>query len=139
LASLVPTSSHLVHYAQIVQRKAMLRRLIHTAAEIHELGFDEAEDVDTVLDKAEQKLFAVTQQTLRQYFVPVKQLLAEAFDRLENRWESIRINGRRSGRRQIARHGLIRASLNELAITETELAAIAAAAIIGDRRSPVIG
>jgi len=83
LANMVPTASHVVHYGQIVQRKSTLRRLIHAAAEMTEMGFKEEEDVDVVLDKAEQRLFSVSQQLLRQNFLPIKQLLTEAFDRID--------------------------------------------------------
>lgn len=83
LANSVATASHVAHYANIVQRKATLRRLISTAAEITELGYREDEDVDNVLDKAEHKLFNVSQKYLKQIFVPIDSLLTEAFDRID--------------------------------------------------------
>jgi replicative DNA helicase len=83
LANMVPTASHVVHYGQIVQKKATLRRLIHAAADVTEMGFREDEDVDVIMDKAEQKLFGVSQQLLRQQFLPFNQLLTEAFDRID--------------------------------------------------------
>ncbi|TSC73152.1 MAG: replicative DNA helicase [Parcubacteria group bacterium Gr01-1014_38] len=83
LAASVPTAGHVVHYARIVQKKATLRRLISAAADIHDLGFTEEEEVDRVLDDAEQKLFAVSQQHLRQTFVPVREVLADAFQRID--------------------------------------------------------
>lgn len=83
LAAAVPTAGNVLHYAKIVQKKATLRRLISAAADIHELGFHEEEEVDRVLDTAEQKLFGVSQQHLRQTFVPVKDVLADAFHRID--------------------------------------------------------
>lgn len=83
LATAVPTAGHVVHYAQIVQKKATLRRLISAAAEINDLGFTEEDDVDVVLDAAEQRLFGVSKQHLHQTFVPVKQVLADAFHRID--------------------------------------------------------
>ncbi|MDP3685710.1 MAG: replicative DNA helicase [bacterium] len=82
-AASVPTAGHVVHYARIVQKKATLRRLISAAADIHDLGFTEEEEVDRVLDEAEQKLFGVSQQHLRQTFIPVREVLADAFQRID--------------------------------------------------------
>ncbi|MBU4347598.1 replicative DNA helicase [Patescibacteria group bacterium] len=83
LANSVATASHVVHYANLVQRKATLRRLISTATEITELGYREEEDVDIILDKAEHKLFNVSQKYLKQIFVPIDSLLTAAFDRID--------------------------------------------------------
>ena len=83
LANSVPTASHVVHYANIVQKKATLRRLLVAAGEITSLGYNEEEEVEAVLDKAEQKLFSVSQKYLKQIFVPIKNILTEAFDRID--------------------------------------------------------
>ncbi len=83
LSTVVPTASHVVHYAHIVQRKATLRRLITAAGEIGELGFQEEDDTDAVLDEAEQKLFHVSRKFLRQAFIPLKDALEEAWERIE--------------------------------------------------------
>ncbi len=83
LSNMVPSSSHIVHYANIVQKKATLRRLLNAAAEITELGYKEDEDVENILDKSEQKLFGVSQKYLKQAFIPLKDVLGEAFDRID--------------------------------------------------------
>ena len=83
LANSVATSSHIVYYANIVQRKATLRRLLTTAAEISELGYQEDEEIEKILDIAEQKLFGVSQKYLKNVFLPIDNLLSEAFDRID--------------------------------------------------------
>jgi replicative DNA helicase len=83
LANAVPTASHVVHYANIVQKKATLRRLLIAAGEITSLGYNEEEEVENILDKAEQKLFSVSQKYLKQIFIPIKNILTEAFDRID--------------------------------------------------------
>ncbi|MEK7639925.1 MAG: replicative DNA helicase [Patescibacteria group bacterium] len=83
LANAVPTASNVVNYATIVQRKATLRRLLHAASEITSIGFKEEDDVDELLDKAEQQVFSVSQKYLRQNFVPIRSVLSEAFDRID--------------------------------------------------------
>ncbi|MBI3627093.1 replicative DNA helicase [Candidatus Uhrbacteria bacterium] len=84
LSNMVPTASHVVHYANIVQRKATLRRLIRSATTIAELGYKESEDVELVLDSAERSLFDVSQRYLKQAFVPIKSILGDAFDRIDS-------------------------------------------------------
>lgn len=83
LANIVPSSSHIFNYAQIVQKKATLRRLIGAAAEITQLGYQETEKIDELLDKAEQQIFGVSQRYLKQNFIPIKSVLTEAFDRID--------------------------------------------------------
>ena len=83
LAAAVPTAGHVLHYATIVQKKATLRRLISAAAEMTELGFTEEEEIDRVLDAAEQRLFAVSRLHVRQTFVSVRDILADAFHRID--------------------------------------------------------
>jgi len=83
LANVVPTSSHVVSYATIVQRKATLRRLIRAANDILGYGYQERDDVDELLDQSEQALFTVSQRYLKQNFIPIKTLLNDAFDRMD--------------------------------------------------------
>ena len=83
LSNAVPTASHVVHYGEIVQKKATLRRLLQAAGDIMSLGYDQAEDVETVLDHAEQKLFNVSQKFLKRAFTPIRDVLTDAFDRID--------------------------------------------------------
>ena len=83
LANLVPTASHVFHYATVVQNKASLRRLLKAAGEITELGYKENEEIDQLLDTAEQKLFSVSQKYLKRTFIPINDVLTEAFDRID--------------------------------------------------------
>ena len=85
LAESVPTASHVFHYAKIVQRDATLRRLIGASHEIARMGFDggENDNVEALLDQAEQRLFGVSQKHLKQNFVPIRSVLNEAFDRID--------------------------------------------------------
>ena len=83
LANLTATSAHIVNYANIIQRKATLRRLLSAASEITELGFKEDENVDKLLDSAEQKLFSVSQKYAKNVFTGVDTLLADAFERID--------------------------------------------------------
>lgn len=83
LANTVATSGNCVHYAKIIQKKATLRRLIKTASEITEMGYDEEKDTDVLLDHAEQRLFNVSSNFLKQTFAPIRSILSDAFERID--------------------------------------------------------
>ncbi|MBI4117415.1 MAG: replicative DNA helicase [Parcubacteria group bacterium] len=83
LLSATPTSAHILNYAKIVRRKKILRDLIDSAHKITALGHQEDESIEKILDQAEQNLFAVSQRSLTQEFIPLKEELQEAFERLE--------------------------------------------------------
>ena len=83
LVNVVPSASNVAHYAKVVQKKSLLRRLISAASEIVEMGFNEEEDVQKVLDDAEQRLFGVSQKYLKQDFVPIRSILEDAFNRID--------------------------------------------------------
>lgn len=84
LSNSVPTASHIQQYAKIIRRKSTLRRLLQSAHEISKLGYKEdEEDVDVLLDEAQQHLFSISQKHLRQTFTPIRGILNEAFDRID--------------------------------------------------------
>ncbi|MDO8486836.1 MAG: replicative DNA helicase [Candidatus Curtissbacteria bacterium] len=83
LASGVPTAANIVQYAQIVRHHFIKRQLITTAAKVSEAAFDETGDVRNILDETEQAVFALSQEQMRQNFIPLKSALAESFDRLD--------------------------------------------------------
>lgn len=84
LINSVPNALHVLSYAKIVQRKRILRDMIEASYEIGMMGYDETEDVDILLDKAEKRIFSITQKSLTQNFVSLKNELGEAFERIEN-------------------------------------------------------
>ncbi|MEA2088459.1 MAG: replicative DNA helicase [Patescibacteria group bacterium] len=83
LTNAVPSASHIISYAQIVARKATLRRLISASTEITDMAYNEKNDPEKMLDEAEQKLFSVSQQYLQQNFISIRDVLDEAFDRID--------------------------------------------------------
>ena len=83
LANAVPTAANIVHYAKIVAKKSVLRKLIDNASQIISSAYNETGEIDKILDEAEQKIFSVSQKHIRQDFTPVKPILEEAFDRID--------------------------------------------------------
>ena len=83
LSNTVATSGNISNYGNIIQRKATLRRLQKAAADISSLSFEEGRDIDEILDETEKKVFAVSQKYLKNAFLPIDNLLAEAFERID--------------------------------------------------------
>lgn len=71
------------HYAEIVQTKSNLRKLIDAGINISELGFQEEREIESVLDEAERSIFNITQGSSVRKFSQLKDELAEAWERLE--------------------------------------------------------
>jgi replicative DNA helicase len=83
LVNLVPSSANAEHYAEIVQKKYIMRQLIEASEHISMLGYEEAEDLSTLLDMAEKKIYEVTQGKTSNKFIEIKDALGEAWERLD--------------------------------------------------------
>ena len=80
----VPSSTNVKHYAEIVQKKYVLRSLIEAADYVSELAFEEGDEhIGEVLDRAEKKIFSVVSTPKNQKFTTLKDALPEAWERLE--------------------------------------------------------
>jgi len=89
LVNTVPSSTNVKHYAEIVQKKYVLRSLIEAADYVSEIAFEEGEDnMDEILDMAEKKIFSVVNSPKNQKFVSLKDALPEAYERLEKLHEN---------------------------------------------------
>ena len=83
LANQVPTAAHVEHYGKIVKDAATKRSLLKAASKLIDLSFDDSLPATEVLDKAESEVFGLTQKHVRKGFAPVREALAESFDRLD--------------------------------------------------------
>lgn len=83
LASGVPTSANIAQYSRIVRDHYLKRQLISAASRVSQAAFDETGDIRKILDETEQAIFSLSQQQLRQNFMPIRDALAESFDRLD--------------------------------------------------------
>lgn len=83
LVNIVPTASHIASYADNVQGKKVLRDLIESGTEVVSLGYDETQRPEELLDKAESRIFSISQKGLRHNFVLIKDELEEAFERID--------------------------------------------------------
>lgn len=83
LAATVPTSANVKHYARIVEEKSILRKLIKASSELVNIGYEASDEVSVILDRAERSIFNILQNRSMQGFLPVKEILVETFNRLE--------------------------------------------------------
>ena len=79
----VPTTANAMKYIKIVEEKSTLRRLIRTANEIIDLGYDQTEDVEDIMEGAEKKIFNIMQEKNQKGYSPLKDVLVESFTQLE--------------------------------------------------------
>ena len=79
----VPTTANAMKYIKIVEEKSTLRRLIRTANEIIDLGYDQTEDVEDIMEGAEKKIFNIMQEKNQKGYSPLKDILVESFTQLE--------------------------------------------------------
>ena len=83
LANGVPTAANITYHAKIVQEKSLLRRLIHAATDIAAMGYAETEEVERVLDHAEQKILEVATRKIGQDFAPIKEIIFSTLDKID--------------------------------------------------------
>lgn len=83
LTNFVPTAAHADRYAGIIAEKSMRRRLIKASQSIADLGFDEAQSLQELIENAETSLFQVSQQHIKQDISSIETILSASFDRLD--------------------------------------------------------
>ena len=101
-SSLVPATANSGHYARIVREAATLRGLIRAGGEIARLGWEGVGEPVELVDRAEQILFALSQQRVHGDFTHIEQLLKESFERITQLFESgAEVTGLPSGFRDL--------------------------------------
>jgi replicative DNA helicase len=104
LAALVPTTANASHYARIIPETATLRGLIRAGGEISRLGWEGVGEAPELVDRAEQVVFALSQQRVSGDFAHIETLLKESFERITALYESgADITGVPSGFRDLDR------------------------------------
>lgn len=83
LVNAVPSAANAAYYAQIIQKKHIARNLIGAADYISSLGYDEAAELEELLDQAQKKIYDVTNIASIHKFVELKEELTEAWERLD--------------------------------------------------------
>ncbi|WP_211749828.1 replicative DNA helicase [Paenibacillus sp. Marseille-Q4541] len=88
LAQAVPTAANVDYYAQIIEEKSMLRRLIRTATTIVSEGYAGGEDVSGMLSDAERKILEISNRRSSSGFIAIRDVLMEVFDKVETLYQN---------------------------------------------------
>lgn len=83
LINAVPTSVNARNYGRLVEAAALRRRMISAAGTIANYAYDEAEDINVVIDRAEQTLFSISEERTTRDLVPIKQIAHAYLDRIQ--------------------------------------------------------
>ena len=83
LETIAPTSAAISHHARIVRDKKILRDLIVTATEIAVKSYDDSEETDVILDRAEQSIFRISEKKNKRSFFKIKEIIKRSFDSIE--------------------------------------------------------
>lgn len=83
LSEFVPAASHAKAYADIIEKAAVRRRLIRAGTEIANKAYEDDANADDLVGRAEKELFEVSDKIVKSDYVAMDELLADAFDRLE--------------------------------------------------------
>jgi len=79
----VPRAANVEHYARIIKEKATLRNLIFSANKILATAYEAEEEADVILDGAEQAIFAIADDKIRDGFISLKDLAQGSLDTIE--------------------------------------------------------
>ena len=79
----VPTTSNVDKYIKIVKEKAELRTLIKTANDILTMSYDPTQEVESIMDGAEKKIFSIMQKKNQEGYASIKDILVDSFTELE--------------------------------------------------------
>jgi len=87
LEGLVPTSAAISHHSRIIREKKVLRDLIETATEIVASSYEDSDDADEILDKAERSIFQISEKRTKRSFYSIKEIVKSSFDSIEKLFE----------------------------------------------------
>ncbi|MDD2447325.1 MAG: replicative DNA helicase [Tissierellia bacterium] len=85
LSSSVATTANIGYYCKIVENKSILRKLIKSSDGIMTIAYEDTEEVNAIIEKAEKNIFDITQGRHRQGFAPINEVLLSSFAQIEER------------------------------------------------------
>ncbi len=85
LSSIVGTTANTKYYCKIVEEKSILRRLIKSCDEIILKSYEDSDEVNAIIEKAEKAIFDITQGKHREGFSPLNEVLLSSFSQIEER------------------------------------------------------
>jgi replicative DNA helicase len=83
LTDIVPVAANIIYYAQIIRSKAILRHLIQTCTDIAIRCYEEQDEIDSLVDDAEQNIYEISHSKSSQDFQALSKIIPETFKRVE--------------------------------------------------------
>ncbi|MTI46228.1 replicative DNA helicase [Sporosalibacterium faouarense] len=83
LSEAVSTTANIKYYCEIVEEKSVLRKLIKASDDIIAKGYEADDEINNIIDLAEKKIFDITQRRGHEGFAPIKDVLLDSFNRIE--------------------------------------------------------
>lgn len=83
LMDAVPSAIHAEAYGRLVEQNSLRRRLLGAASQVAQLAYNEAENIEVVLDRAEQVLFGVSERRLTRDLEPIKDIVGRYYDHIQ--------------------------------------------------------
>ena len=83
LAGKVNSSAHIEYHARIIAQKFLARELITYTSLIQTKAFDETNDVEDLMQEAEGKLFAISQQNMKKDYTQINPVIKQAYEQLK--------------------------------------------------------
>jgi replicative DNA helicase len=97
LADIVPTAANVKYHAQIVEEKAVLRQMIESGTAIAAMGYEGADEIQCLIDKAEKSLLRLSYRKSATDFVPIQEIVTATVDRIGEMAEGHDTTGLRTG------------------------------------------
>lgn len=85
LSSAVATTANVKYYCKIVEEKSILRRLIRSCDDVISKSYENADEVNAIIERAEKSIFDITQGRHREGFSPLNEVLLSSFSQIEER------------------------------------------------------
>lgn len=82
IVNVVPTAANVEYYARIVEEKSLVRSLIQVCTRIIKESYEAKLEANELLDEAQNLILQLSQKRIRSDFVPLKEVVNEAFDRI---------------------------------------------------------
>ena len=90
ISNSIPTSAHIEQHLDVVKQKALSRSLIRDCETIISRAYAQNEEIDDLLDYAEQKIFDISERRLKKGFAAIKPILHQTFERIDELYKSSR-------------------------------------------------
>ncbi|HID91974.1 TPA: replicative DNA helicase [Candidatus Gracilibacteria bacterium] len=88
LMTIVPSAVNILEYAHIVKQKSTLRKMVVAGQKITSFGYEEDENIESLLEQSEKEVFTISQTFLKNKFIPINEILSGRFEIFSERHDN---------------------------------------------------